>query len=171
MRWGKLARDHVDAVANLVSSFLQAASKFVIKDNKVRQNVQNRVDKSVQENIKRAINELDLLLEDETRQPITYNHYYTDNVQKARNDQSKRHIHNAMHDAIQADWNGKFHVSNSSEEIQKVVASLQERVLVDMTKQACSEAQNDLTAYYKVSHHFANGNDIFLLKYSTARLP
>ena len=78
MRWGKIARGHVDAVANLVSTFLQAAMKFVIKDSKVRQNVQNCVEKSVQGNIKHAIDELNMLLEDEARQPITYNHYYTD---------------------------------------------------------------------------------------------
>ncbi|KAJ5111785.1 dynamin GTPase [Penicillium alfredii] len=151
MRWGKIARGHVDAVANLVSTFLQAAMKFVIKDTKVRQNVQNCVEKSVQGNIKHAIDELNMLLEDEARQPITYNHYYTDNIQKARGDQSKNQIQDSMYNAIRTDWNGKFHVSNSSDEIEKLVTSLQQRVVVDMTMQACSEAQNDLTAYYKVA--------------------
>ena len=150
-RWAKIARDHVDAIANLVSSFLQAALKFVVKDKKVRNNVQGSVDKSVRGNIDRAIDELNVLLEDEARQPITYNHYYTDNIQKARNDQSKHQIQQSMHNAIENDWNGKFHVSNSADNIEKLVTSLQRRVVVDMTKQACSEAQNDLTAYYKVS--------------------
>jgi hypothetical protein len=169
MRWGKIAREHVDAVANLVSTFLQAALKFVIKDIKVRQNVQNCIEKSVQGNIKRAIDELNVLLEDEARQPITYNHYYTDNVQKARNDQSKHQIQESMYNAIQTDWNGKFHVSNSSDEIEKLVTSLQQRVVVDMTKQACSEAQNDLTAYYKVSVPFVMA--IFCAKIVSSRLP
>ncbi len=40
----KIAREHVDSVANLVSTFLQAALSFVIKDIKVRQNVQNCVE-------------------------------------------------------------------------------------------------------------------------------
>lgn len=123
----------------------------MIKDNKVRQNVLHSVEKSVQANFQRAIDDLDTLLEDEARQPITYNHYYTDNIQKSRSDQSKRKIHDSMHNAIERDWNGKFHVSNSSVEIDKLVTSLQDRVIVDMTKQACSEAQNDLSAYYKVS--------------------
>lgn len=134
-----------------MSNFLQAALKFVVKDNKVRQNVHRCVEKSVQENTKRAIDELNVLLEDEARQPITYNHYYTDNIQKARNDQSKRRIQESMHNAIENDWNGKFHVSNSADNIEKLVTSLQRQVVVDMAEQACSEAQNDLTAYYKVS--------------------
>jgi hypothetical protein len=122
----------------------------VIKDTKVRQNVQNCVSKSVQGGIQRAIDELGRLLEDEARQPITYNHYYTDNIQKARNDQSKRRIQDSLHNAIQTDWNGKFHINNSTESIDKLVSSLQQQVIVDMAKQACSEAQNDLSAYYKV---------------------
>ncbi|GLI82220.1 hypothetical protein PoHVEF18_010645 [Penicillium ochrochloron] len=150
-RWGKIARDHLDAVADLVSSFLQAALEFVINDTKVRQNVHHCVEKSVQDNIQHAINELNMLLEDEARQPITYNHYYTDNIQKARSDQSKRQIQDSIHNAIQMEWNGKFHVSNSADEIEKLVMSLQQRVVVDMSQQACCEAQNDLTAYYKVA--------------------
>ncbi|KAL3475553.1 dynamin GTPase [Aspergillus californicus] len=151
VRWGKIARDHLDAVAALVSSFLQAALEFVIKDTRVRQNVQNCVSKTVQGDIQRAIDELRLLLEDEARQPITLNHYYTDNIQKARNDQSKRQIQDSLHNSIQTDWNGKFHINNSTESIDKLVLSLQQQVIVDMTKQACSEAQNDLSAYYKVA--------------------
>ena len=56
-----------------------------------------------------------------------------------------------MHKAIETDWNSKFHVSNSADNIERLVTSLQRRVVVDITKQAYSEAQNDLTAYYKVS--------------------
>lgn len=123
----------------------------MVKDNKVRQNVHRCVEKSVQENNKRALDELNVLLEDEARQPITYNHYYTDNIQKARNDQSKHRIQESMHNAIESDWNGKFHVNNSADNIEKLVTSLQRQVVVDMTEQACSEAQNDLAAYYKVS--------------------
>ncbi|KAL6229069.1 P-loop containing nucleoside triphosphate hydrolase protein [Aspergillus navahoensis] len=151
VHWDKIARDHLNAVAALVSSFLQAALEFVIKDTKVRQNVQNCVSKSVQGDIQRAIEELRVLLEDEARQPITYNHYYTDNIQKARNDQSKREIQDSLHSAIQADWNRKLHINNSNKSIEKLVFSLQQQVIVDVTKQACSEAQNSLSAYYKVA--------------------
>lgn len=125
--------------------------KCVVKDTKVRQDVQRCVEQSVQLNTKRAIDELNKLLDDEARQPITYNHHYTDNIQKARNDLSKQQIQQSMHNAIEYDWNGKFDVNNSADNIEKLVTSLQRRVVVDMTRQACSEAHNDLTAYYKVS--------------------
>jgi hypothetical protein len=169
MRWGKIAREHVDSVANLVSMFLQTALSFVIKDIRERQDVQNSVEKSVQGNIKHAIDELNVLLEDEARQPMTYDHCYTYNIQNARNDQSKHRIQDSMYNAIRTNWNGKFHVRNSSDEIEKLGTSLQQRVVVDMTKQACSEAQNDLTTYYNVSVPFLIV--IFLSKFGSSRLP
>lgn len=124
----------------------------MIKDIKVRQNIQNCVEKSVQKSIGRAINELNVLLEDEAQQPITYNHYYTDNVQKARNEQSTRQIRDSIQNTIPIDRYGKYNVNDSPETIEKLVASFQDRVVVDMTEQACSEALNDLSAYYKVCH-------------------
>lgn len=154
MRWGQIARGHVNAIANLVSRFLEEALKFVIKDTKVRQKIQSCVKKSLQESIKCAIGELNVLLEDEARQPITYNHYYTDNVQKARNEQSKRQIRESMQNTLHTDQNGRHYVSNSPTSIEKLVTVFQERVVVDMTDQACSEAQNDLSAYYKVGQPF-----------------
>ncbi|KAJ5096674.1 dynamin GTPase [Penicillium angulare] len=147
----KIAREHVNAIVKLVSNFLQAALNFVVKDTKVRHNIHRYVGKSVQENTKGAMAELNLLLKDKARQPITYNHYYTDNIQKTRNDQSKHRIQESIHNTIENDWNGKFHVNNSAENIKKLVTSLQRQVVVDITEQACSEAQNDLTAYYKIS--------------------
>lgn len=126
----------------------------MIRDIKVRQNIQSCVEKSLQENIKRAIVELNVLLEDEARQPITYNHYYTDNVQKARNEQSKRQIRDSMQNTLHTDQHGRHYVSNSPASIEKLVTVFQERVVVDMTDQACSEAQNDLSAYYKVGQPF-----------------
>jgi len=99
-----------------------------------------------------AAEELKRLVEDEKRQPITYNHYYTDNIQKARHDAMKNSIQKAMQGVVTHDWNGKLHVSNTPMETGKLLASLQNRVVVDMDDQACSEAQNGLKAYYKVCH-------------------
>ncbi len=48
------------------------------------------------------------------------------------------------------DWNGKLHVSNNVVDAEKLVASLQKRIIVDMDAQACAEALAGLLAYYKV---------------------
>jgi hypothetical protein len=59
-----------------------------------------------------------------------------------------------MNHAIANDWNGKLHVSNTTVDLQKLSTSLQTRVVVDMTEQACLESLAALDAYYKVLRAF-----------------
>jgi fibronectin type 3 domain-containing protein len=94
--------------------------------------------------------ELQRIIEDEKRQPITYNHYYTDNIQNARHHSLRDAIQKAMKAVVAEDWNGKFHISNNQLDSEKLLASLQKRVVVNMDDQACSEALAGLAAYYKV---------------------
>ncbi|KAL1845372.1 hypothetical protein Plec18170_009811 [Paecilomyces lecythidis] len=150
-RWGGIARQHVDVIAKLVSEFIDNVLTFVVKDAKVRHSLRNSITATLDRNIQQALEELEKLLQDESGHPITYNHYYTDNIQKARSDRLKRHLEDSTHSAIQDDWHGRFHFSNTSEDITRLLASLQERVIVNMTEQACSEARADLNAYYKVA--------------------
>ncbi|CRG83177.1 hypothetical protein PISL3812_00526 [Talaromyces islandicus] len=150
-RWGSISRRHVDTVVSLVSRFIDSALAFVVKDPDVRKNLMEGIKLTLQIHTNEAYEELEKLLLDEARHPITYNHYYTDNIQKARLDRSKNELKTSMNDAIHKDWNDKFHVSNSEVEIKKLLTSLQDRIIVDMTERACMEARTDLAAYYKVA--------------------
>lgn len=158
-RWGSISRQHLDAVVSLVSRFIHAGLAFIVKDPDVRKNITESIKNMLHLQAQKAYKELEQLLRDEARHPITYNHYYTDNIQKARLDRSKQDLKGSMDSAIHEDWNDKFHVSNSQVEIKKLLNSLQNRVIVDMTERACSDARTDLAAYYKVR-----------LRYSTQRL-
>ncbi|KAL3466423.1 P-loop containing nucleoside triphosphate hydrolase protein [Aspergillus heterothallicus] len=91
-RWGSICRRHVDTIVSKISRFFEYALKFVVKDSKVRQSVSKMVKAGLDLHIQHAYEELGKLLEDETRQPITYNHCYTDNIQKARLDRSKEQL-------------------------------------------------------------------------------
>ncbi|KAF9892695.1 hypothetical protein FE257_001097 [Aspergillus nanangensis] len=151
-RWGDIARNHVTTIADLVFRFVQSVSEFVIKDTNARENVFRHIIAKLDENSQCAFNELKKLVDDEAGCPITYNHYYTDNVQKARNDRLRQDLGTSLNNAINDDWNGRFHVNNSSDEISRLVTSLQNHgIIVDMDERACSEAQIDLDAYYKVA--------------------
>ena len=55
-----------------------------------------------------------------------------------------------MNHAIANEWNGKLHVSNTEVDLKKLCSSLKNRVVVDMTEQACEESLEALNAYYKV---------------------
>lgn len=140
----------MDVIVSLVSQFVHAALAFVVKDLDVRESLTQVVNAALGMNIREAHAELNRLLQDEARHPITYNHYYTDNIQKARLDRSKGHLKESMDRAINEDWNRTSHISNTPNDINRLLSSLQNRLIVDMTEQACADARTDLAAYYKV---------------------
>jgi ATP-dependent 26S proteasome regulatory subunit len=93
-----------------VSRFIQSASAFVIKDTNARENILRIIVAKLDENAECAFRELSQLLDDEAGCPITYNHYYTDNVQKARNSRLRQDLGKSLNDTIE-EWNGRFHVT------------------------------------------------------------
>ncbi|KAB8239932.1 P-loop containing nucleoside triphosphate hydrolase protein [Aspergillus flavus] len=113
-RWADIAREHVTTIADLVSRFTRAASEFVIKDPSARDNLLRIIVAKLDENAECAFHELCKLLDDEAGCPITYNHYYTDNVQKARNKRSRQDLGTSLNNAINNDWNGRFHVARKT---------------------------------------------------------
>jgi hypothetical protein len=123
---------------------------FVVRDAKVRDNLRKSIINTIDGNVQNAHQELAKLLQDEQGHPITYNHYYTDNIQRARQDDAKERIKKSLDNAIQNEWGGIFKFSNSLGEMNRMISALQERVEVNMVDRACSEALTDLNAYYKV---------------------
>lgn len=132
------------------SAFVEMALKHVIKEKDVRVALHKRINCRLQKNLDAALDELHKLCDDERIQPITYNHYYTDNIQKARQDATKTAIEQALQGAS-ADWDGILHVSNTGQDRARLLSSLKEHVIVNMNQQACEEAKAGLDAYYKVS--------------------
>ena len=149
-RWRNMAGKHLDAFSDTIEDFVEAALAHITPDRRIWDKLWERLRAAVLENKHRAEEELSRLHEDEKQQPITYNHYYTDNVQNARQDSTRKLIKNAMNEASAQDWNGKLHVSNNSVDAEKLLASLQKRIVVNMDAQACTEALSGLSAYYKV---------------------
>lgn len=145
-----MAEAHIENIHVAVGDFMRAALEHVIKEESVRWEISQLIFKSLGLDAKAGRNELDRLLEDEKQQPITYNHYYTDNIQKSRQDFLRNSIEKAMREATDHEWNGKLHISNNTVDGQKLLASLQRRINVDMDLQACEEALAGLNAYYKV---------------------
>jgi hypothetical protein len=127
---------------------------YCIADDLVRRGIQQRIQQSLDTNIRNAQEEMEKILSDERGHPITYNHYDTDNIQNARTEVAKKKLEDPMNHAIANDWNGKLHVSNTTVDLQKLSTSLQTRVVVDMTEQACLESLAALGAYYKVLQAF-----------------
>ncbi|TKA79240.1 hypothetical protein B0A55_06271 [Friedmanniomyces simplex] len=151
--WKRLAENHVADVATGLDLFARDAIMFVTPEEKVRNSLLNRIERVLLDSRETARLELDRLFEDKNGSPITYNHYYTDNVQNARHATTRGLIKKALEETSTVDYNHKMHISNTAVDAEKLLGALQRRVLVDMEDQACSEARQGLLAYYKV---FAN---------------
>ncbi|KAH8804419.1 interferon-induced GTP-binding protein Mx2 [Xylogone sp. PMI_703] len=150
-RWREIADDHVAAMFDEIRSFVRAALEHVARDEQVLLKLVEITTASLQSHKEIADKELENLWQDEQRQPITYNHYYTDNVQNARHKSLRDLLKRAMTETTAQDWNGKLHVSNNALDAEKLLASLQRRIVVDMDGQACTEALAGLSAYYRVA--------------------
>lgn len=99
-RWGDISRDHLLTVSSIVKSFVRAVLDHIVVDDEVRSSVRARIRQSLDANLEKARNELHNILKDEAAHPITYNHYYTDNIQNARADAAKKHLQASMDYAI-----------------------------------------------------------------------
>lgn len=83
-RWQQLAEDHVDTVFEGIQEFVNRAISSLKLEHSVLMEVQETVSSRLQDQRMLAEKELATLCDDEQRHPVTYNHYYTDNVQKSR---------------------------------------------------------------------------------------
>ncbi|OHW94171.1 interferon-induced GTP-binding protein mx2 [Colletotrichum incanum] len=149
--WLTMAKRHIDNVVSLVRKWLQQALVSIIHEEGLQTDVLSLCQDRLEQACSLAHDELSRLWYDERRQPITYNHYFTDNIHKARNDFQKRAVQAALKDAIQEDWHGKFHISNNPDDISRISSVLQNRVVVNMENRACQEGLEGMEAYYKVS--------------------
>jgi len=131
--------------------FVKSALSHVVQNEQVLYELLEIANTSLQRSKQNAEEELKKLCHDEKQHPITYNHYYTDNVQKSRQDTTRQMIRTAMDEARREDWNGRFHISNTQVDAEKLLSSLQCRITINMDSQACAEALAGLDAYYKVN--------------------
>ncbi|KAF1822262.1 uncharacterized protein K489DRAFT_389167 [Dissoconium aciculare CBS 342.82] len=152
-RWVKIASAHIEQMYSLLIEFNQILLDHLRMEPRVQNEIHDRIQTNLQSALDSAHTELKQLWEDESLQPITYNHYYTDNVQKANLGEAKRRVKAAM------SLNGA--AKNPSEDengenlkpitVAALFAAMEERLVVDMDEQACKEALASLDAYYKVA--------------------
>ncbi|KAL7942892.1 P-loop containing nucleoside triphosphate hydrolase protein [Trichoderma barbatum] len=148
-RWPGIAESHIHNILEIVSEWIQLAVERLIPEGGMRAQIHSILQEWLEDTEKNALGELEKLIGDERRSPLTYNHYYTDNVQKTRLDGQKKAVQKAV--SAERDVHGKLHISNVQVDIQKFIAAIGSRITVDMDEQACHEAINELDAYYKVA--------------------
>jgi len=94
----------------------------------------------------------DLLDPHYTGHPITYNHYLTDNVQKAQADRSRRRLEETLKEFIGGEGNISAYDYKLSMNPAKLMSMLAQRTEPDMERYASDLAVDYMQAYYKVRH-------------------
>lgn len=136
-------------VHSYVTAFLSRTPTHVVKEEDLRLQLQRIISTSSQRILQDALDELVKICDDEEMQPITYNHYFTDNLQKARQNSMKHQIEKVLNQTMNS-W-GNLHVSNTSGDRAMLLSSLQKQIEVNIDQQACDEAFTALSSYYKVA--------------------
>ncbi|KAK3078336.1 hypothetical protein LTS18_007773 [Coniosporium uncinatum] len=86
-----------------------------------------------------------------TGHPITYNHYLTDNLQKAQADRSGRSASSALNEFINGEWDIGAYDYKLSLNPAKLMSRLAQRTEPDMERYASDPAVDYMEAYYKVT--------------------
>ncbi|KAF2091126.1 dynamin GTPase [Saccharata proteae CBS 121410] len=149
--WNEIASVHMESLAKLTANCIARILDSVVGDGILRDRISDFIAQKLRKCTMHAHSELARLISDEKRQPMTYNHYYTDNIQKARQDSMEKRIRETMGDSLRTvdrDPQGRYHEVDLLKSLSTV---LRNEVIVDMKQQACQEAKAGLDAYYKVA--------------------
>jgi GTPase SAR1 family protein len=85
--------------------------------------------------------------------PVTYNHYFTDNIQKAKAQHRKDSLTRQLDSFFGTDSNaGKTQVVSRTFDVANLLQTLNQGTEADMDRYACSEAIDCMQAYYKVCY-------------------
>lgn len=115
------------------------------------------VTEALETRLSEAKDELKNLMKDRQADPINYNHYYTDTINKNRTDRTAVNFRD--HIAVQMNkWpEYPLNAGKSKEEVDKMIKTAIERwgnaskAEADMEKFSCEDALDSLLAIYKVS--------------------
>ncbi|CAI0646869.1 unnamed protein product, partial [Colletotrichum noveboracense] len=149
--WHDLAERHVSTVFDRVSKWVHQAITRLFHEEHLRRDIDAICQRKLEDSREKAFEELNKIMADEERHPITYNHHYTDNIQQARSDSQKSAFQSAITSTLSDGWSGKLKTIADASQMENFLDCLQPKICVDTDEQACEEALAGLNAYYKVS--------------------
>lgn len=147
--WANLVNIYVDKVVKVVYRVVHSAlahfSDLSTLDGLLRQVIDPRFEKIVAE-LRGKVDEL--LKPHDTGHPITYNHYLTENVQKAQQKRRKNEMRKCLKDFITRDFKNEESIFNAN--VAGLIDVLVSHTEADMNSYASSTATDFMEAYYKV---------------------
>jgi len=148
--WEALTRSQIKNVWNAAKEFLGLTTTYVADEATSEALIQKILEPALDQ-ILETLNEktTELLTPHQKSHPITYNHYFTESLQKVRNEGSKNEYTRILQAFFGVSSLDSVHFSGYRD-LRPLVASLGQRTEPDMNRFACSEALDCMEAYYKV---------------------
>lgn len=149
-RWEMITRRHVEKVWRAAKEFL-GLTVASIADPATSKALLQEIFEPALSRLLATLNEktTELLAPHQKSHPITYNHYFTDTLQKVRNERNKDDFARILQDFFRTPSIGKVNVSQQID-LGVLLTALVQRTEPDMNRFACSEALDCMEAYYKV---------------------
>ncbi|KAF2158961.1 hypothetical protein M409DRAFT_71374 [Zasmidium cellare ATCC 36951] len=150
-KWEVLATDHVDTVADLCSSFTDTLLEETCPRDIQARLAALKITEGLQERKARAMAELSSIVEDKQDFPMVYNHYYTDNVQKARQKRMEKNFGKSIEAATSHHHlpNCNSNHTSATVDIDVALRNFHGNTERDMEKHSCEEALDCLLSMYK----------------------
>lgn len=153
--WEAIARSHVEKVWKAAKEFLGQAVAYVA-DTTTSKALLQKIFKPALDQLLEILNEktTELLTPHQRSHPITYNHYFTETLQKLRNQRNQDEYTKIIKKFFGVSSLETPHYCGGNHDLCQLVTALVQCTEPDMNRFACSEALDCMEAYYKVGPPF-----------------
>lgn len=150
--WRALAENHVQEVWKASRRVLELILSTLADEKTCASLKLHVIDPFMGKTLTRLNSKLDDVLElYEKLHAMTYNHYFTETIQKARSEQLKKSMTERFRTAFGASTPNDIHRSVYGVSLEKLVSAMSPSNIVDMELYASSELATCMEAYYKVT--------------------
>ena len=155
-----LARHHIKSVAAVCQGFLLSVLSHSAAPEVKGRLINLTVLPALKSAREAALHEAEIIVKDKNRHPITYNHHFTDTLQKIQNDRHGKRIAQLTKEAtVNVNEKLSYHAKNH-EFVEKqyvdpnaILQKHQGTIEQNMDKVSAEQALDAHNAYYKVSLH------------------
>ena len=154
-KWHDFAMEYLDEVHQVCSSFLELLLKDQCPKDIIPRLRASLVQDALRARYDNAFQELKHIIEDTRSYPINYNHYYTDTINKRRQERNKKSLASCIRGATTKHQCPSDFVSSNqtymNTDVNKAVEAFSQGIDPNMDNVSCEEALDCLYAIYKVS--------------------
>ncbi|RDW63576.1 putative vacuolar sorting protein VPS1 [Coleophoma cylindrospora] len=148
--WEAIARSHVEKVWKTAKQFLALTVNYIADSTTAKALLQRIFEPSLSQLLDTLhAKTTELLRPHQKSHPITYNHYFTESLQKVRNERSNDECTRILKSFFRVDSLDSVYVHQK--DLRPLVTALVHRTEPDINRFACSEALDCMKAYYKVA--------------------